>query len=107
MVPEVRGICVDAEARCAHYDSPFDVIAIKVKCCRTYFACKDCHNALVDHSLEPWSAEERAHRAVLCGVCRSELTIAEYLESSSHCPTCNASFNPRCREHHGYDFADA
>lgn len=106
-LPEVRGLSVDAQTRCAHYDSPLDVIAIKMSCCGTYFACKDCHDALAGHALEPWPRSERTQRAVLCGVCRSELTIAQYLESSNRCPTCGAPFNPGCREHRRYYFADA
>jgi len=102
---EVRGIGVDAQTRCAHYNSPVDVIAIKMKCCRAYFACKECHDALADHQLEPWPHDKQAERAVLCGVCGAELTIANYLESATHCPMCNASFNPRCREHHEYYFS--
>jgi uncharacterized CHY-type Zn-finger protein len=105
--PEVRGIELDAQTRCAHYDSPLDIIAIKMKCCAAYFACKDCHAALADHSLEPWPREEWQQHAVLCGACSSELTIAAYLESSDRCPVCRAPFNPGCREHREYYFADA
>lgn len=101
----VRGIGVDEETRCAHYHLPVDVVAIKMKCCDTYFACKDCHDALADHPIEPWPSEERARRAVLCGVCGSQLTIEQYLECSSRCPACNAAFNPGCSEHHHYYFA--
>jgi len=104
-MPDVLGIQLDAQTRCAHYNSPFDVIAIKMRCCSTYFACKDCHDALADHPLERWRPHERARRAILCGVCRSELTIAQYLESSGYCPRCKALFNPGCREHHDYYFA--
>jgi uncharacterized CHY-type Zn-finger protein len=107
MLPDVRGIRVDAQTRCAHYNTPLDVIAIKMRCCRTYFACKDCHDALADHPLEPWSREEEAQRAVLCGVCRSELTISEYLTSPERCPQCGVGFNPGCHEHHGYYFLGA
>jgi uncharacterized CHY-type Zn-finger protein len=105
-VTTVLGISVDAQTRCAHYNSPVDVIAIKMKCCGAYFACKECHDELADHQLEPWPREGRGRRAVLCGVCGSELTIEQYLESSAQCPVCNASFNPRCSEHHDYYFTD-
>jgi uncharacterized CHY-type Zn-finger protein len=60
---EVRGIGVDAQTRCAHYNSPVDVIAIKVKCCAAYFACNECHDALAGHPLEPWPHDEQAERA--------------------------------------------
>jgi uncharacterized CHY-type Zn-finger protein len=105
MTIEVRGVRVDAQTRCAHYNSPVDVIAIKMKCCGAYFACKECHAALADHPLEPWSREDQAERAVLCGVCGSELSIAAYLDSSTRCPACSASFNPRCSDHHEYYFS--
>src|ERR1700735_1462621 len=52
MRPEVRGIELDAQSRCAHYSSPLDIVAIKMKCCGGYFACKECHAALADHVLE-------------------------------------------------------
>jgi uncharacterized CHY-type Zn-finger protein len=102
---EVRGISVDAQSRCVHYNSPLDVVAIKMKCCGAYFACKDCHDALADHALEPWPREDATERAVLCGVCGSELTIVQYLESSRGCPKCGAPFNPRCSEHRWHYFS--
>jgi uncharacterized CHY-type Zn-finger protein len=101
----VHGIGVDAQTRCAHYESPLDVVAVKMKCCATYFACKDCHAALADHRLEPWPREEWTQPAVLCGVCASELTIERYLRNSDCCPICRAPFNPRCREHHSFYFS--
>jgi uncharacterized CHY-type Zn-finger protein len=97
--PEVRGIELDAESRCAHYRSPLDIVAIKMACCGAYFACKECHAALADHALEAWPREEWQRRAILCGACGSELTIAQYIESSDRCPACGAPFNPACREH--------
>jgi uncharacterized CHY-type Zn-finger protein len=100
VMPEVRGVNIDAQTRCGHYNSPVDVIAVRMKCCGSYFACKDCHDTLAGHPLEPWPREDRAERAVLCGVCRSELAIDEYLGSSTRCPVCSASFNPHCSDHH-------
>lgn len=106
-LPEVRGIKLDAQTRCTHYDSPLDIVAIKMRCCATYFACKDCHAALADHPLEPWPREELQQNAVLCGACGSELAIAAYLDSSDRCPACGAPFNPGCRTHHKYYFCGA
>jgi uncharacterized CHY-type Zn-finger protein len=101
----LRGVRVDGLTRCAHYNSAVDVIAIKMQCCGEYFACKDCHDTLADHPLQPWRRDQYAERAVLCGVCKSELSIAGYLESSTQCPICSASFNPRCSEHHDFYFS--
>ncbi|KXT84377.1 hypothetical protein STRDD11_01007 [Streptococcus sp. DD11] len=40
-----------------------------------------------------------ADKVVLCGGCRSELTIAQYLNSAAACPVCSRSFNPGCKAH--------
>ena len=56
---------------------------------------------------QEWEWEERA---ILCGVCKSLLSINEYVklytdESASppspspHCPGCPSPFNPGCRKH--------
>jgi uncharacterized CHY-type Zn-finger protein len=103
--PEVRGLNLDPQTRCLHYHGPTDIIAIKMKCCATYYACKDCHDALANHPLEPWPVSEWHTPAILCGACRAELTISDYLQCNSVCPACHAPFNPRCRNHHHFYFA--
>ena len=103
--PEVRGRNLDPQTRCLHYHGRTDIIAIKMKCCATYYACKDCHAALADHPLEPWPQSEWHTQAILCGSCRSELTISEYLQCNSRCPQCHSAFNPRCCHHHHFYFA--
>jgi uncharacterized CHY-type Zn-finger protein len=100
----VLGIDLDAQTRCAHYHSERDIVAIKMRCCGDYYACKDCHQALAPHAIEAWPRAEWDHKAVLCGSCGSELTIAEYLECASKCPRCGANFNPGCRRHHHFYF---
>jgi uncharacterized CHY-type Zn-finger protein len=105
-MPQVHGIGLDAQTRCAHYRSPVDIVAIKMKCCATYFACKECHAALADHALQAWARAEWQRTAVLCGACRRELTIEAYVESSDRCPACGAPFNPGCREHRADYFGD-
>jgi uncharacterized CHY-type Zn-finger protein len=103
--PEVRGLNLDPQTRCLHYHGPTDIIAIKMKCCATYYACKDCHDALASHSIEVWPQSEWNTQAVLCGVCRAELNISSYLQSNSRCPNCHAAFNPGCRNHYHFYFA--
>jgi uncharacterized CHY-type Zn-finger protein len=76
-----------------------------MKCCGLYYACKDCHSALAGHPIEPWPQSEWHHQAILCGACRAELTISAYLQSHSRCPTCQAPFNPACRNHYHFYFA--
>jgi uncharacterized CHY-type Zn-finger protein len=100
MHPSVLGLDVDPHTRCAHYHSPRDVVAIRMRCCDTYYACKDCHDALAGHALTPWPGGEWETRAVLCGVCGAEMSIRDYLGCENACPVCGAAFNPGCREHH-------
>ena len=68
-LPEVRGVNLDPQTRCEHYHGPTDIIAIKMKCCGVYYACKDCHNALADHQIEVWPEREWDQPAILCGAC--------------------------------------
>lgn len=102
--PPVRGVGLDAETRCSHYSKLVDVIAIKMRCCGEYYACKDCHDELAGHAIEPWPQQHWDQPAVLCGVCLTEMTIRQYLDCSNQCPSCTASFNPGCRNHHHFYF---
>jgi uncharacterized CHY-type Zn-finger protein len=103
--PEVRGVGLDAQTRCAHYRGPLDIVALKLRCCRVYYACRECHDALAGHPAEVWPITERDHAAILCGACGAELTIAAYLHAGDACPRCAAPFNPGCRSHHPLYFA--
>lgn len=96
----VHGIDLDPQTRCAHYHLPLDIIAIKMKCCGIFYACKDCHDALAGHPIQLWPASEWSQPAILCGACQSVLTIHEYMRSGDRCPQCHAPFNPRCRNHY-------
>lgn len=91
---------VDAETRCAHWHSAVDIVAIRLRCCDRFFACKECHAALADHPLVRWPVTEHDAPAVLCGRCRAVLSVREYLEGGAACPRCGAGFNPRCALHH-------
>jgi uncharacterized CHY-type Zn-finger protein len=102
--PNVRGVNLDSQTRCEHYREPTDVVAIKMKCCGVYYACKDCHAALADHPIRVWPESEWNKQAILCGVCGTELTIRQYLQSGSRCLACGAPFNPGCRKHHHFYF---
>lgn len=101
----VRGVDLDSKTRCAHYDSARDVIAIRFPCCDAYYACHECHAECADHDAERWPADARGERAVLCGVCGTELTIATYFACEHACPDCAAAFNPGCANHYRIYFA--
>lgn len=101
---DVKGKVIDKETRCKHYHSERDRIAIKFKCCNTYYPCISCHEETVNHTLLKWKKHEWQQKAVLCGSCGKEQTIEEYLQKSDHCPNCKATYNPGCIQHHHYYF---
>jgi uncharacterized CHY-type Zn-finger protein len=93
------GVAVDPETRCAHWDDPLDVVALRFGCCETFSPCHACHAAATDHDPEPWPRERFDEPAVLCGVCGATLSAQRYLDSDDACPECGAAFNPGCRRH--------
>lgn len=94
----IYGPIIDDQTRCVHYSLPEDVIAIKFACCKRYYPCFFCHEELADHPVRLWPVNQRAEKAILCGVCSTELSIAEY-QSVQSCPSCSAPFNKQCRLH--------
>lgn len=102
--PRVLGVDLDSQTRCAHYNTALDIVAIKMKCCGIYYACKQCHDSLADHAIEAWPKYEWDQAAVLCGACGTELTIRQYLGCSDKCPRCSSPFNPGCHRHHPFYF---
>jgi uncharacterized CHY-type Zn-finger protein len=97
---EVKGKIVDDNTRCIHYHSALDVIAIKFKCCGEYYPCYECHEEDAGHTAEVWKKEEWNYKAILCGICKNEISIQQYLASGDYCPNCNAAFNPGCSKHY-------
>jgi uncharacterized CHY-type Zn-finger protein len=100
MRPDVRGVALDAETRCAHYRSALDIIAIRMRCCGVYYACRECHDELAGHAPQVWPKADWDQPAVLCGACGLELSVHGYLACESQCPACQAPFNPGCSNHH-------
>jgi uncharacterized CHY-type Zn-finger protein len=100
LLPTIKGKCIDEFTRCVHYHSFTDVVAIKFKCCNEYYPCFYCHEEETNHTPEIWKKAEFDTKAVLCGVCKSEMSIHEYLNSNNHCPFCDAAFNPKCSDHY-------
>ncbi len=96
----LKGKLTDDQTRCVHYHSPLDIIAIRFKCCGDYYPCYQCHEEGTDHAAIPWSTEERDEKAILCGVCKTELTIQEYFNSGNTCPECKSAFNSNCSRHY-------
>jgi uncharacterized CHY-type Zn-finger protein len=96
----VRGVEVGPETRCVHYHGPRDVIAIRFSFCDAFYPCFACHTDTTDHEARRWPADHFHTPAVLCGVCRTVLTIQQYLDAESTCPSCGAAFNPNCARHY-------
>lgn len=103
----VRGRHLDSSTRCFHYHSELDIVAIKFRCCQTYYACFFCHEEEARHPPQKWPRAEWTTRAVLCGACGHEMTIHAYLFSAFRCPSCHARFNPRCARHFSWYFEGA
>ena len=104
-VSQIRGINVfgkpvDNQTRCVHWHSELDVIAIKFKCCEKYYPCFSCHEEEADHTHQVWPKKEFDQKAILCGVCGTELSIKDYMNSNNTCPNCKAAFNPGCIKHY-------
>lgn len=96
---EVKGKPIDEQTRCVHYHSPLDIIALKFRCCGSYYPCFYCHEETTDHLPQRWRSEDAEEKAILCGACQTELTIAQYRNSGYTCPACSAVFNPGCHKH--------
>ncbi|ENH96297.1 hypothetical protein J416_11502 [Gracilibacillus halophilus YIM-C55.5] len=95
----VQGAMIDHHTRCAHYHSSTDIVAIKFRCCQTYYPCYQCHEEETNHSIRVWKKEEFDQKAILCGNCANELTINEYL-GRDFCIYCQSAFNPNCQRHY-------
>ncbi|HLR55046.1 MAG TPA: CHY zinc finger protein [Pseudogracilibacillus sp.] len=95
---EVSGVGVDRQYRCQHYHKQEDIVAIKFKCCQTYYACYQCHE-LEAHATERWDKTEFQEKALLCGACKSEFTIYQYVNGHAICPVCHTAHNPACKDH--------
>lgn len=100
----VKGKVIDNQTRCSHYHTDLDIIAIKFKCCDTYYPCYSCHAETTDHKPQTWEVSERDEKAILCGVCGHQLTVQEYMDSNNTCPLCQSSFNPNCKKHYDLYF---
>ena len=100
MRPPAHGVDLDPETRCAHYHSALDIIAIKMRCCGTYYACRECHDELAGHAAAVWPKSQWDEAAVLCGACGTELSIRAYMDCGNQCTGCGARFNPGCRGHY-------
>ena len=95
----VLGETVDDQTRCIHYQGPLYVIAIRFHCCGEFYPCFRCHADATDHALSVWPRDEFDTDALLCGACRTTLTISEY-QATDACPACGTAFNPGCSLHY-------
>lgn len=95
---------IDEQTRCKHYHSSLDIIAIKFKCCDTFYPCIHCHEELAGHPALTWGKQEQDEPAVLCGACKTVLSVKQYLQADNACPACGAAFNPGCSKHHHFYF---
>jgi uncharacterized CHY-type Zn-finger protein len=102
----IQGRLVDNNTRCEHYHSPLDIIAVKFKCCDQYYPCYYCHQEVADHPVALWKKTEFNAKAIFCGVCSAEMTIATYRACNYQCPFCKSPFNPLCVNHNHLYFEE-
>ena len=107
----VYGQAIDEQTRCVHWHSPRDVVAIKMHCCQRFYPCHSCHQQQTDAPPHPntvWPRDEWQQQAVMCGVCKSQFSVIEYVSvygsdsecaSSPSCPRCKAGWNAGCGKH--------
>ena len=105
--PAVHGVDLDPQTRCGHWHSEIDIIAIKMWCCDAYWACRECHDALAGHPAQVRPASSWDEPAILCGACKAELSVHQYMACDNACPACGARFNPGCRNHYHLYFETA
>jgi len=96
---QIDGVEISPETQCKHYPSNLDVVAIRLPCCKTYYSCIFCHEELSGHNVVKWNKSQIEEEAVFCGICKSTISIADYVSGDNHCPKCNAKFNPKCKDH--------
>ncbi|MBM7572281.1 CHY zinc finger protein [Aquibacillus albus] len=101
---KVHGSIKDNQTRCTHYHGQTDIIAIKFACCNRYYPCYKCHEESEGHPIQTWKQSDFHQKAILCGNCKTELRISEYLNCNNRCLRCSAPFNPGCSNHYHYYF---
>lgn len=96
------GNILDDQTRCVHYHTDLDIIALKFKCCNTYYPCYQCHDQVTDHEVEKFDITKNDHElVVLCGGCKTELTFEEYSRNDPiSCINCSRRFNSGCKDHY-------
>ena len=97
---QVKGRPVDGQTRCVHWGGPLDVLAFRFPCCDGWWPCHACHGEAAGHAARPWPRARFGEPSVLCGACRTAMTVPEYVGAPDRCPACGAGFNPGCRSHH-------
>ncbi|SCV02318.1 LANO_0F16710g1_1 [Lachancea nothofagi CBS 11611] len=105
-----RGLLIDNQTRCVHWNSELDIVCFKFKCCQKFYSCHSCHDSLETHTTKRYSlTKDQKEPVVLCGACRNIMTFDQYqskLACGSHlqCPSCRAPFNPNCKLHYSIYF---
>lgn len=96
---QIFGHVIDNQTRCKHYFGEKDIIAIKFKCCNKYYPCYKCHQENETHEIEVWKKENYNEFCILCGVCKNEHSLNQYL-NTNYCLYCKSDFNERCEMHY-------
>lgn len=76
---KVYGLLIDIEICCCYYFIEEDIIVIKFKCCNKYYLCYKCYNEFEKYVIKCWFEFLFNEKVILCGVCKYELIINEYM----------------------------
>src|SRR5699024_7970441 len=93
------GKLMDIETRCKSYVSVKDFMEIKFYRCNTFYTFFTGDREQVNHALGNCPKEKFNTKAILCGVCRTEMTIETYMNHNA-CPECGSVYNENCQLHY-------
>ncbi len=98
----IYGIGLDNDARCVHYHTSEDVVAMK---CAVGKNIMHVTSVMMNwNSIPSKPPTSIPKKPALCGHCRKLLSYRQY--SAGKCPFCSHLFNPKCSLHHNIYFSE-
>lgn len=100
-----KGINVDKEGRCAHYNKFEDIVSYQFPNDNAFYPCHKCYEVIHHHLPKQKYTLDSEYEAVLCGHCNTTIPVNKYI-GSDECPRCNHPFNPGCKNHYHLYFSE-
>ncbi|SQA00231.1 zinc finger protein [Staphylococcus aureus] len=98
-MPKVYGSLIDTETRCRIILPKKILLQLNLNVVINTIHAISAIMSLKKHAIKRWSEPSFNEKAILCGVCKHELTINEYM-MVERCPNCQSRFNNRCKYHY-------